>query len=151
MSNNIDYKVQCVPEKILFREDFRRAKEYFFGTPCIVATLAHSSQFNLIKYSCYRLTGCDLSYGPENTGNTTILENFLPPYRTFKVYPLIGNTSYWTYLVCRDVEGGWHASDTINFTTGIISNMPLLLLFLYLIDKTRSSHFYLNPLNFSLN
>lgn len=65
-----------------------------------------------------KLTGCDLSYGPENTGNTTILENFLPPYRTFKVYPLLSNTSYWTYLVCRDVEGGWHASDTVNFTTG---------------------------------
>ena len=59
-----------------------------------------------------------MSYGPENTGNTTILENFLPPYRTFKIYPLVSNTSYWTYLVCRDVDGGWHASDTVNFTTG---------------------------------
>ena len=42
-------------------------------------------QFTQIIYSWIRLTGCDLSYGPENTGNTTILENFLPPYRTFKV------------------------------------------------------------------
>ena len=35
-----------------------------------------------------------------------------------QVYPLVANTSYWVYLVCRDVEGGWLASDTINFTTG---------------------------------
>ena len=46
-------------------------------------------QKNILKniYNFCRLTGCDLSYGPENTGNTTILENFLPPYRTFKVTP----------------------------------------------------------------
>ena len=36
------------------------------------------------------------------------------------MYPLVANTSYWVYLVCRDVEGGWLASDTINFTTGNI-------------------------------
>jgi len=65
-----------------------------------------------------RLSGCDLSFGPENSGNTTILENFLPAYRTFKISPLISNTSYWTYLVCRDTEGGWLASETLNFTTG---------------------------------
>ena len=37
-----------------------------------------------------------------------------------QVYPLVANTSYWVYLVCRDMEGGWLASDTINFTTGNI-------------------------------
>ena len=40
------------------------------------------------------------------------------------MYPLVANTSYWVYLVCRDVEGGWLASDTINFTTG---NNPRVL------------------------
>ena len=66
-----------------------------------------------------------MSYGPENSGNTTIQENFLPQYRTFKVFPLLPNTSYWTYMVCRDVEGGWHASDTVNFTTGHYSHYHL--------------------------
>jgi len=65
-----------------------------------------------------RLIGCDLSYGPENGGNISTAENFLPPYRTFKIQPLSSNTSYWVYMVCRDKEGGWHASDTLNFTAG---------------------------------
>ena len=47
------------------------------------------------------MVGCDLSYGIETgngktaTGNTSIVENFLPAYRTFKIYPLRSNTTYW--------------------------------------------------------
>jgi len=72
-----------------------------------------------------RMVGCDLSYGIETgngktaTGNTSIVENFLPAYRTFKIYPLRSNTTYWLYMTCKDKEGGWHISDTINFTTSV--------------------------------
>jgi len=72
-----------------------------------------------------RMVGCDLSYGIETgngktaTGNTSIVENFLPAYRTFKIYPLRSNTTYWLYMTCKDKEGGWHMSDTINFTTSV--------------------------------
>merc|ERR1711892_345059 len=66
-----------------------------------------------------RMVGCDLSYGAEAGGNTTSVENFLPLYRTIKIQPLVKNTSYWVHMVCKDKEGGLHASDTVNFTTGI--------------------------------
>jgi len=78
-----------------------------------------------------RMVGCDLSYGLEpsgNTeytsdkaaaGNTSIVENFLPAYRTFKIYPLRSNSTYWLYMTCKDKEGGWHVSDTINFQTSV--------------------------------
>ena len=71
------------------------------------------------------MEGCDLTYGIETkTGasagaNTSIVENFLPSYRTFKIYPLESNTTYWLYMTCKDKEGGWHVSDTINFTTSV--------------------------------
>merc|ERR1711892_256153 len=66
-----------------------------------------------------RMVGCDLSYGAEAGGNTTSVENFLPLYRTVKIQPLVKNTSYWVHMVCKDKDGGLHASDTVNFTTGI--------------------------------
>jgi len=72
-----------------------------------------------------RMVGCDLTYGIEtntgkgSAGNTSIVENFLPSYRTFKIYPLESNTTYWLYMTCKDKEGGWHLSDTINFTTSV--------------------------------
>jgi len=72
-----------------------------------------------------RMVGCDLSYGVETgngktaAGNTSIVENFLPAYRTFKIHPLRSNTSYWLYMTCKDRAGGWHVSDTINFTTSV--------------------------------
>jgi len=73
-----------------------------------------------------RMVGCDLSYGLENTehdktaaGNSSIVENFLPAYRTFKIYPLKSNSTYWLYMTCKDKEGGWHVSDTINFQTSV--------------------------------
>ena len=70
------------------------------------------------------MVGCDLSYGQEEKGgNITTVENFLPPYRTFKIYPLFSGTPYWVYMVCRDMDGGWHASDTVNFTTGEMLSM----------------------------
>ena len=59
------------------------------------------------------MVGCDLSYGLEpsgNTeytsdkaaaGNTSIVENFLPAYRTFKIYPLRSNSTYWLYMTCK--------------------------------------------------
>ena len=71
------------------------------------------------------MVGCDLSYGVETgngktaAGNTSIVENFLPAYRTFKIHPLRSNTSYWLYMTCKDRAGGWHVSDTINFTTSV--------------------------------
>ena len=65
-----------------------------------------------------RLSACDLTYGPEAGGQPVTADNFLPSYRTFKIHPLSSNTSYWVYMVCRDKEGGWHASYTLNFTTG---------------------------------
>ena len=43
---------------------------------------------------------------------------FLPLYRTIKIQPLTTNTSYWVHMVCRDKDGGLHASHTVNFTTG---------------------------------
>ena len=73
----------------------------------------------------FRMVGCDLSYGVETgngktaAGNTSIVENFLPAYRTFKIHPLRSNTSYWLYMTCKDRAGGWHVSDTINFTTSV--------------------------------
>merc|ERR1711976_20720 len=72
-----------------------------------------------------RMVGCDLSYGLETgngktaSGNTSIVENFLPAYRTFKIFPLSSNTTYWLYVTCKDKDGGWHVSDTINFTTSV--------------------------------
>jgi len=72
-----------------------------------------------------RMVGCDLSYGIEAGsgktagGNTSIVENFLPAYRTFKIFPLRSDTTYWLYMTCKDKEGGWHMSDTINFTTSV--------------------------------
>ena len=68
-----------------------------------------------------RMVGCDLSYGAEAGGNTTSVENFLPLYRTIKIQPLVKNTSYWVHMVCKDKGGGLHASDTVNFTTGMIT------------------------------
>ena len=71
------------------------------------------------------MVGCDLSYGIEAGsgktagGNTSIVENFLPAYRTFKIFPLRSDTTYWLYMTCKDKEGGWHMSDTINFTTSV--------------------------------
>jgi len=65
-----------------------------------------------------RMVGCDLSYGPETGGNTSTVENFLPLYRTIKLHSLTSSTDYWVYLVCRDRQGGIHASHTVNFTTG---------------------------------
>ena len=54
------------------------------------------------------MVGCDLSYGLENTehdktaaGNSSIVENFLPAYRTFKIYPLKSNSTYWLYMTCK--------------------------------------------------
>lgn len=66
-----------------------------------------------------RMAGCDLTYGLETVSNASIVENFLPSYRTFKIFPLRSNTTYWLYMTCKDVEGGWHLSDTVTFTTGI--------------------------------
>jgi hypothetical protein len=66
----------------------------------------------------FRMVGCDLSYGDKTGGNTTSVQNFLPLYRTIKIQPLTTNTSYWVHMVCRDKDGGWHALDTVNFTTG---------------------------------
>jgi len=66
-----------------------------------------------------RMVGCDLSYGPETGGNTTTVENFLPLYRSISLHHLTSNTEYWVHLVCRDIQGELHASDTVNFTTGI--------------------------------
>lgn len=65
-----------------------------------------------------RMVGCDLSYGPEAGGNTSTVDNFLPLYRTIKIHSLTSSTEYWVYLVCRDIQGGIHASHTVNFTTG---------------------------------
>jgi len=65
-----------------------------------------------------RMAGCDLTYGLETVSNASIVENFLPSYRTFKIFPLRSNTTYWLYMTCKDLEGGWHLSDTITFTTG---------------------------------
>ena len=65
------------------------------------------------------MAGCDLTYGLETVSNASIVENFLPSYRTFKIFPLRSNTTYWLYMTCKDVEGGWHLSDTVTFTTGI--------------------------------
>ena len=70
-----------------------------------------------------RMAGCDLSYGAEAGGNTTSVQNFLPLYRTIKIQPLTANTSYWVHMVCKDKDGGWHASDTVNFTTGNIHQL----------------------------
>ena len=70
-----------------------------------------------------RMVGCDLSYGPETGGNTSTVENFLPLYRTIKLHSLTSSTDYWVYLVCRDRQGGIHASHTVNFTTGIYSDI----------------------------
>ena len=75
------------------------------------------------------MIGCDLSYGPENGGNISTAENFLPPYRTFKIQPLSSNTSYWVYMVCRDKEGGWLASDTLNFTAGKVETLFIFIIF----------------------
>merc|ERR1711910_41250 len=69
-----------------------------------------------------RMVGCDLTYGLETdngVGNASIVENFLPSYRTFKIFPLRSNSSYWLYMTCKDREGGWHVSDTTSFTTGV--------------------------------
>ena len=85
----------------------------------------------------FRMVGCDLSYGVETgngktaAGNTSIVENFLPAYRTFKIHPLRSNTSYWLYMTCKDRAGGWHVSDTINFTTSVAT--------LYQVAQRRSS------------
>ena len=68
------------------------------------------------------MVGCDLTYGLETdngVGNASIVENFLPSYRTFKIFPLRSNSSYWLYMTCKDREGGWHVSDTTSFTTGV--------------------------------
>jgi len=69
-----------------------------------------------------RMMGCDLTYGLESdngAGNASIVENFLPSYRTFKIFPLRSNSSYWLYMTCKDRAGGWHVSDTTSFTTGV--------------------------------
>ena len=50
------------------------------------------------------MVACDLSYGPEagaGAGNTTTVENFLPPYRTFRLQPLAAATQYWLYMTCK--------------------------------------------------
>ena len=65
------------------------------------------------------MSGCDLSFAPEKESNASVLENFLPLYRTIKLGPLKSNTSYWVNMVCRDKTGGWYSSDTITFETGI--------------------------------
>ena len=65
------------------------------------------------------MVGCDLTYGLETVSNASIVENFLPSYRTFKIFPLRSNSTYWLYMTCKDREGGWHLSDTITFTTGV--------------------------------
>ena len=65
------------------------------------------------------MSGCDLSFAPEEEGNTTLFDNFLPLYRTIKLKSLKSNTSYWVNMVCRDKLGGWYSSDTLTFTTGI--------------------------------
>ena len=68
------------------------------------------------------MVGCDLTYGLESdtgAGNASIVENFLPSYRTFKIFPLRSNSSYWLYMTCKDRTGGWHVSDTTSFTTGV--------------------------------
>ena len=66
-----------------------------------------------------RMVGCDLSYGPEAGGNTSTVENFLPLYRTMSLHHLTSNTEYWVHMVCRNIQGELHASDTVNFTTGM--------------------------------
>jgi len=70
-----------------------------------------------------RMVGCDLSYGPETGGNTSTVENFLPLYRTIKLHQLVFSTEYWVNLVCRDIQGGIYASNTINFTTGVAATL----------------------------
>ena len=65
-----------------------------------------------------RMVGCGLTYGAESLPNQTTVLNFLPTYRTFQISSLSSNTSYWVNMVCKDVEGGWHVSDTVDFTTG---------------------------------
>ena len=64
------------------------------------------------------MSGCDISFAPEKESNASVLENFLPLYRTIKLGPLKSNTSYWVNMVCRDKHGGWYSSDTITFQTG---------------------------------
>ena len=74
-----------------------------------------------------RMVGCDLTYGLETVSNASIVENFLPSYRTFKIFPLRSNSTYWLYMTCKDRTGGWHLSDTITFTTGVatlLSSQP---------------------------
>ena len=48
-----------------------------------------------------RMAGCDLTYGLETVSNASIVENFLPSYRTFKIFPLKSNTTYWLYMTCK--------------------------------------------------
>ena len=64
------------------------------------------------------MVGCGLTYGPESHNNETTVFNFLPTSRLLRIFPLSSNTSYWLNMVCKDGEGGWHASETVEFTTG---------------------------------
>ena len=69
------------------------------------------------------MVGCGLTYSPESHPNETTVFNFLPSSRLFRIFPLSSNTSYWLNMVCKDVEGGWHFSDTVGFTTGKVGRI----------------------------
>ena len=65
------------------------------------------------------LVSCDMAHGAtEDLNNTEVVENFLPLQRTLSITNLSSNTSYWASLVCKDREGGWHDSQTLQFSTG---------------------------------
>ena len=50
-------------------------------------------------------------------GNTSIVENFLPAYRTFKIYPLRSNSTYWLYMTCKVTQLWCHGNKLSIFIT----------------------------------
>jgi hypothetical protein len=57
------------------------------------------------------LVRCDMAYAAtedeDDDEDTKVVENFLPPHRTFGLSSLSSNTSYCVCVRCRDKAGSW--------------------------------------------
>ena len=67
------------------------------------------------------LVRCDMAYAAteDEDDDTKVVENFLPPHRTFVLSALSSNTSYCVCVRCIDKAGSWHVSEALYFTTGM--------------------------------
>ena len=69
------------------------------------------------------MVSCSVTYGTPFLPNNKSMTNYLsvPVYRVFHLHPLTSGSSYWVYLLCKDREAAWHISNTVYFTTGMLS------------------------------